>query len=149
MTDTFSIGEQVISLSFRGVAEVLGGPNQRSEYLLQVGALKLWISGTKIEKLKRSDSKKKKQIRSAKGPRATSEATHSLDLHGFTTRQAEEALEAALDRALLEGAASLRIVHGLGTGSVKRSVHQYLSKSRHVHTFKLDDSNPGVTWVYF
>jgi len=72
-----------------------------------------------------------------------------VDFHGLTKRQALEKLELLIDRALVDDTPSLEIIHGLGTGTIKTAIHQYLAKSKHIRAFKLDDLNPGVTWVYF
>ena len=60
-----------------------------------------------------------------------------------------ERLELALDRALTAGAERLDVVHGLGTGAVRRTVHQYLSRLGVVQRYALDEGNAGVTHVWF
>jgi DNA mismatch repair protein MutS2 len=71
-----------------------------------------------------------------------------IDLHGLTRQEAVERIEHALDRALLQNRARIKIVHGIGSGAVKQAVHAYLSSARQVAEFHLDPANAGVTWVY-
>lgn len=49
-----------------------------------------------------------------------------LDLHGFNKEQALFALEKFLDRALLSGHSQLKIIHGQGSGILRRAVRNYL-----------------------
>ena len=74
--------------------------------------------------------------------------TASIDLHGQTVKEAIEALETALDRALLNDVSQIEIVHGLGTGKVKEAVHKYLANSRHIKNFRISINNPGMTIAY-
>ncbi|WP_339044583.1 Smr/MutS family protein [Cardinium endosymbiont of Tipula unca] len=49
-----------------------------------------------------------------------------LDLHGCNTAQALFELEKFLDRALLSGHSQLKIIHGQGSGILRRVVRNYL-----------------------
>jgi DNA mismatch repair protein MutS2 len=67
----------------------------------------------------------------------------------MTVEEALRLVEARLNEALLKEIDSLEIIHGLGTGRLKAAVHKYLSALSVVKHFKLDETNPGTTWVYF
>lgn len=54
-----------------------------------------------------------------------------------------------IDRALLDGADRLEVLHGKGSGRIKEALHQRLASMRVVVSFELDPDNPGVTWVHF
>lgn len=68
-----------------------------------------------------------------------------LDLHHFSPRDVKvlvpEYIEACLDR----GIAEIRIIHGKGTGNLRRTVHALLERSEQVVSFKLD-SQSGSSW---
>ena len=71
-----------------------------------------------------------------------------LDLRGKTAEEAMELTLAALDRATLEGIASLRIIHGHGTGRLKAVLRDYLKNSPYVATFgagQREEGGDGVT----
>lgn len=89
--------------------------------------------------------KKSKSANKKRGTAATSELV--IDLHRLTRDEAAESLEQILDRALLQGCSRIKVIHGIGSGVVKRAVHDYLSQARHVSEYKADPLNPGVTWV--
>jgi DNA mismatch repair protein MutS2 len=73
----------------------------------------------------------------------------SIDLHGLTVVEALSAVEKRVNDAILADLDRLEIVHGVGTGALLKAVHQYLSGLSVVEKFRLDDLNPGVTYVYF
>lgn len=76
-------------------------------------------------------------------------AAPSIDLHGKTTAEALELVEAFINEALLAGHAEALIVHGRGGGKVKVAVHQYLRQLAPTASFRLDPRNVGVTIVKF
>lgn len=72
-----------------------------------------------------------------------------LDFHGFTTRQALEALDRFFASREIQHCAMLKLNHGKGTGKVKEALHTALAdtyKSR-IKEFALDSANHGITWV--
>ena len=73
-----------------------------------------------------------------------------LDLRGFRADEAEAELSRFLDKALLNGRTEVEIVHGMGTGAMRRVVHEHLKRSRAVDGFRLgnaDEGGDGVTKV--
>ncbi|MGZ7080855.1 MAG: Smr/MutS family protein [Thermoanaerobaculia bacterium] len=78
---------------------------------------------------------------------ASSGASSSLDLHGYTVDEALEAVAGSLNAALLAGNAELRIIHGRSGGKIKAAVHAQLKRIASVRRFKIDPANAGVTIV--
>ena len=72
-----------------------------------------------------------------------------LDLHGLRVEEALARVDDEINRALLQGADRLEIVHGRGTGRIKHALHRHLASVSVVAAFRLDARNPGVTWVHF
>ena len=73
-----------------------------------------------------------------------------VDLHGLRTEDAAERVDDEIDRALLGGYRSLRIIHGRGTGALRSAVRQHLSSHLMVTEFAdagLSDGADGVTVV--
>ncbi|MGQ0667779.1 MAG: Smr/MutS family protein, partial [Nitrospiraceae bacterium] len=66
-----------------------------------------------------------------------------VDVRGQTTDDALDQVVAALDRAALEGARFLRIIHGHGTGRLKSSLREYLKDSPYVEDFRPGDRGEG------
>ncbi len=70
-------------------------------------------------------------------------ALAELNLIGERVRPALERLDAFLDRALLEGRGTVRIVHGFGTGALRQAVREWLSGSPQVRRFGDADAHGG------
>jgi DNA mismatch repair protein MutS2 len=80
--------------------------------------------------------------------RAAAELSPTLDLHGERVEAALERLEAYLDQALLAGVDEVVIVHGAGTGALRRAVREYLSSHPRVRgqrRGRRDEGGDGAT----
>ena len=66
-----------------------------------------------------------------------------LNLIGRTTDEAREELDKFLDEAYLHGYAHVRVIHGHGTGALRRAVAELLRRHPHVASFDLAPENQG------
>ena len=74
-------------------------------------------------------------------------SAYELDLRGMTGDEAEQAVVAALDAAVLAEQPYLRIIHGKGTGVVRERVQRALDQDRRVRTHAFAPANQGGTGV--
>ena len=70
-----------------------------------------------------------------------------IDLHGFDKESARVITNDFINEAIYLGYKEIIIIHGIGTGIVKKSVHETLSRNNHVESYKLDNFNNGCTRV--
>lgn len=70
-----------------------------------------------------------------------------VDLHGFDKESARVITNDFINEAIYLGYKEIIIIHGIGTGIVKKSVHETLSRNKHVESYKLDNFNNGCTKV--
>jgi DNA-nicking Smr family endonuclease len=97
----------------------------------------------------REDSRREQRNQPGADPQAT------LDLHGMTSREAEQALEDFVLRCRRRGLGKVLIVHGKGHHSrgepvLQRVVRLYLEKSPYTGAFGPADrrhGGRGATWV--
>jgi DNA mismatch repair protein MutS2 len=66
-----------------------------------------------------------------------------VDVRGQAVDEAVDQVLAALDRATLEEAHSLRIIHGHGTGKLKSTLRTYLKDSPYVAQLRPGERNEG------
>lgn len=66
-----------------------------------------------------------------------------VDVRGQAADDALDQVVAALDRAVLDGAPFLRIIHGHGTGKLKAALREYLKGSPYVENFRPGDRAEG------
>ena len=70
-----------------------------------------------------------------------------VDLHGFDRDSARIMTNDFIEESVALGYKSIVIIHGIGTGIVKQTVHETLSKNKNVKSYKLDNFNNGCTIV--
>jgi DNA mismatch repair protein MutS2 len=75
------------------------------------------------------------------------DATTELMLVGRRVRDAVAELEAFLDRAARAGLSEVRVVHGLGTGALRRALHEALAASPYCATFREAEPAAGGAGV--
>lgn len=103
-----------------------------------------------IKKEKRDEQKQ--QAASSFRPIRTDSISTELNIIGKTFNEAQPAIERFLDQALAAGYSPVRIIHGKGSGALRRQVHNFLAEQPFVKQYKLDDADgggAGVTLVYF
>lgn len=71
-----------------------------------------------------------------------------IDLHGFDTETARVATNDFIDDNLILKNNKVLIIHGKGTGLVRKSVHEALSHRKEVKKYHTDTLNNGCTIVY-
>ena len=77
-------------------------------------------------------------------------ASTTIDLRGLSIEEAQEKMIALLDRSMLEGSATIRVIHGHGSGKLKQFVRNYCSDSLYVSQFRVgekEEGGDGVTIV--
>jgi len=73
------------------------------------------------------------------------------DLRGMRADEAVDRLIEALDRAASAGRSELRVIHGVGTGALRRAVREHLARSAYVERFlpgAPQEGGDGVTTAY-
>jgi len=129
------------------VMEVSKGNN----LILALGELRTVVKKNKVEKL--TGVEKKKVARKLRSSSTTSAADFSpeVDVRGMRTEDALRQMELVLDRAVMIGYPSLKIVHGKGDGILRKFVRDYLRKYSHVSHFEdehADRGGDGITYAY-
>ncbi len=78
---------------------------------------------------------------------AEEETPGELNLVGRRAREALDALASFLDRAVRAGLPQVRIVHGVGTGALRRAVHDFLATSPYCAGHRDAEPEAGGTGV--
>lgn len=71
----------------------------------------------------------------------------SIDLHGYDRDSARVAVNDFVDENVFLREDTIVIIHGIGTGIVKKSVHEALRINKKVIEYKTDNFNSGCTIV--
>ena len=73
--------------------------------------------------------------------------TLELNIIGLTVLDAVPEIEAFIDSAVLANLEEVRIVHGMGTGKLRKGVHEYLRTDKRIAEFRLGKYGEGDTGV--
>ena len=83
----------------------------------------------------------------ALAPASEESGAGELNVIGLRAREALERLEPFLDRALRAGQETVRIVHGIGSGALRRAIQDHLATSPYCAGFRGGESNEGGAGV--
>ncbi len=113
-----------------GTGAIESLPDSRGRVALRVGSARMVVPADRVGRAETGAAKKPPTPR----PRPTlpEGGTERCDLRGQRVDEALDALAEALDRALNAGRDRLVVVHGVGTGALRRAVREALSASRYV-----------------
>ena len=67
----------------------------------------------------------------------------TLDLHAFKPEDVKELIPDYLEACRIRGILRVRIIHGKGTGTLRRTVHSILGKMKEVESFKTAGEDAG------
>lgn len=76
-----------------------------------------------------------------------SSSSFQVDLRGKMSQDAIEELERRLDEASLKSIDRIKIIHGHGSGQLRKAVRDYLLKSSYIENWNEDAKDDGVTWA--
>ena len=120
---------------------------------LQAGILKISARQDEVRVVEgetQSQKEAKKYIQRSERKLRAAAAPSEIDLRGMMSDEAVAAAEMFLDTAMLGKLTQVTIIHGKGTGAVRRAIREYLKHSKYVKTFRpgrYGEGEDGVTVV--
>ncbi len=144
----FKLGDSVhvISLNLEGTVRSL--PNQKGEITVQMGILQSTVKITDVEIIQ--DKKQTKQEKTAQYRASVNKSMNikpEINLLGLTVDEAIMELDKYLDDACLSHLNQVRVVHGKGTGALRKGIHEYLKRQSYVKNFRLGEFGEGDAGV--
>ena len=147
-------GVKVLSLNLKGTVSTL--PDSKGFLFVQMGIMrsKIHISDLALLKEEAVITAPHMQKTSSGKIRMSKSSSIGIEINllGKTVDEAIAELDKYLDDAYLAHMPSVRIVHGKGTGALRKGVHNYLRKVKYVSSFRLGEfgeGDAGVTIVEF
>ncbi len=129
------------------VMEVAKGNN----LILALGDLRTVVKKNKVIKLRGKEKAKVVKRHRAMSSDSVADFQPEVDVRGMRTEDALRQLETVLDRAVMIGYPTLKILHGKGDGILRKFVRDYLRKYSHVSHFEdehADRGGDGITYAY-
>jgi DNA mismatch repair protein MutS2 len=97
------------------------------------------------EKIPEPKEKKKSTINIDNFVYASKQVSTTLNLIGYHLDEGIEALDKYLDDCVLKGFKTVKIIHGYGTGQLRKAIHSHLKAKKNVKSFRLGDNLDGGT----
>lgn len=150
----FKPGESVRVLSMNLVGTISSKPDSRGNVTVQMGILRSQVNISDLEIIEEQNPYSPQAMkRTSKGRiKMNKSLSVSPEIHllGKTVDEAVAELDKYLDDALLSHLNSVRVVHGKGTGALRKGIHEYLRRQKHVKSYHLaefGEGDAGVTIV--
>ena len=145
------VGDTVELLKFGSKATVLA-INKDGSYQLQAGIMKVNAKPGEVYLLENATQAKAKKLMEGKVRDLKSAAQPELDIRGMAVDEALPVLDNFLDAAYMGNLPNARIIHGKGTGVLRKAVQDELRRCKYVKSFRLGvygEGEDGVTIAEF
>lgn len=147
-------GESVKIIDLDQEAVVLKAPDKSGNVRVEAGIIKMDVHITNLRRIDNSEKDKAMVERFASPARAfeskTKTATTELDVRGQYPEEAWSNVEKFIDDCYLAGISPVRIVHGKGTGVLKKYIRDMLKRHQYVVSHRpgiFGEGEDGVTVV--
>jgi DNA mismatch repair protein MutS2 len=141
-----------VALDGRGAALLVALPDRRGRVTLSLGSARLVVPMERVGALAPgAAAPARPSPRPAPLPEPPAADGGRCDLRGLRVDEALDRLDESLDRALAAGRAEVVVVHGIGTGALRRAVREHLARSACVTHFlpgAPEAGGEGVTTAY-
>ena len=141
--DELAVGRFVHVESMNQTGKIVAKSNKPNRFYIEAGGLRLEVDGKDLAVVSRPG--RRRAIQKNVVP-VLREAKLEIDLRGMTAEEAVEAVDQFLDDAVLSGVGAIQIIHGIGTGVLRRTVQEMLAEDSRVGKTKLS-RNGGLSVV--
>ena len=144
---------KVLSMNLKGTVSTR--PDSKGNLFVQMGIMRTKVHISDLVLIDEAVITGPSISRTSSGKSKLSKAatiSTEINLLGKTVDEAVAELDKYLDDAYLSHLPSVRVVHGKGTGALRKGIHNYLRRQKHVADFHLaefGEGDAGVTIVTF
>lgn len=146
------VGEEVKVITLNQQGSVVSVDNKRKEAVVQMGIMKMTLPFKSLEKVKKevktTVTKNTRKIITQKSGKVSRE----VDLRGLNLEEAILDLEKYLDDAYLSGHDNVTVIHGIGTGVLKKGLQDIIIRNKCVKSKRdgqYGEGGAGVTILTF
>ena len=135
------IGDKVRT-SLGNIATVLELPDKKSNVLVQSGIMKMNMPKDSLTRIDVQEDTTKHNTRSILQNKATN-VKSEIDIRGKNFEDAKDIVDKYLDDAYLSGLKSVRIIHGKGTGVLRKKLREHFRSVKTIKSYKDAEYNEG------
>ena len=133
------VGDDVLVLSYNQRATVLEISGNTIQ--IKMGAMKLNIKKKEVRKI---DSEPEVATRYVSTSNVSSKKVGiDINVIGLNTEEAIREIEDYMDKVILQGYDTFTIIHGLGSGILRKNIGEYLKNNRYVASYRTGGQNEG------
>lgn len=143
-------GTKVFASTIGRDAVIQGVPNSKGEVPVLSNSMRLMVPWTLLKTPQRAMNPTTELVRRAGEVSSPLDQDRVVDLRGQRMEEALKLLDTQLDTAAVASEGRIKVIHGHGTDTLKKSVRAYLSRSVYVKKWKAgtpESGGDGVTWV--
>ena len=146
------VGDRVFLVNYHQEGEVTAISEKDKKVTVQAGILKAKVDISDLRLLEKGQKVKVKEPKPEARIRAAVKADFhpEVDVRGMIGDDAWFIVDKYLDDAVMAGVHTVRIIHGKGTGALRKIIGQYLRKDRRVSSHRMGaygEGDAGVTVV--
>ncbi|MBB6697488.1 endonuclease MutS2 [Clostridium algidicarnis] len=144
------LGEEVFVPSLNQNVIVLTNPDNKGEVQVEAGIMKINLKLEDLRKINNNKSSKERRNSKKQVNLNLKSVGASVDLRGQDSEEACYNADKYLDEAYLGGLGLVSLIHGKGTGVLRKAINDMLKRHPHVKNFRLGEygeGGDGVTMV--
>lgn len=146
---SIKIGDEVLLADIGKTATVTALENKKGEVEVLAGIIKMRTpkSNLRLSKNRRTEKKQTAPKKAQHEFKVAGAEKAECDLRGMNIEEGIMELERHLDRCMRLGLNEISVIHGKGTGVLRRGIQDYLRKCKYVKSFRLGTFGEGESGV--
>lgn len=140
-------GESVLMLNLNQRAIVLEKPDEEGNVMVQAGIMKVKVHASQLKRVDEQKESLDKMNRARVSGVKSSSIKPELDLRGLNVEEALDKVDKYIDDAVIAGLHEVSLIHGKGTGTLRKAIHEFLKGHTHVQAYRLGRYGEGETGV--
>lgn len=140
-------GETVLMINLNQKATVLEKPDSDGQVMVQAGIMKVKVNTKQLKRINEQKESLEKINRVRVAGVKASNVKLELDLRGLNVEESIEKVDKYIDDAVLAGLHEVSIIHGKGTGILRKAIHAHFHNHTHVAAYRLGNYGEGDTGV--
>ncbi|MDE6241435.1 MAG: endonuclease MutS2 [Anaeroplasmataceae bacterium] len=142
--ETLVVGDYVFIKSYEQYGTIT--KLKKDKFTVQMGQFSMDFAKKDLVKATKPKEKPQKKTRMS-GYNPASHASLSLDLRGKRYEEVKDLMDSYLDQAILGNLESVSIIHGFGTGVIRKAVWEYLKNCPYVKSYRYGQEGEGLNGV--
>jgi len=143
--ETASPGKDVFWSTYQSFGTILSEPDSAGRVLIQTGDVKVRVPLTELFHAPTARSKSETDSLTHFNVNFDRVKTDEIDIRGYRVDEALAAVDKFIDEAILSGLKKVYVIHGKGTGALRKAIHQLLESHRKVKNKGHAEWNLGDT----